>query len=640
MRSRPDIPLASDLNLFSWSGPKPSDRTLQFLRRHDLVDELDGDMRVLVEQVQEIAERRPMAEHVYASSEIAFIAGKQLEDEKKLGDALDLYGTSVAQAYMFLLSDEFDNTRNPYDPIFRRASDLYNGALESAMRVANQKGKLKPGEKTVIRTATNDFEIRVVTRGKRRPEDFDHLEFVSDYKLTGLKNLYRTYGLGVPLIAVHSRKASTDRADPSQEGDNRDAATRYYAPGMAFPVTAFLRVIPDATKVGSDGKRKHFCELELYDPLDGSDIVVNNRLVPLETDLTTPLAFSLNDPTFQRANTATRGLIDPVKSSEVQGLYMLEPYDPDKIPVLMVHGLWSNLITWMEMFNDLRGTREIRDSYQFWFYLYPTGQPFWETAAQLRQELAEAKDLLDPQYANPALDEMILVGHSMGGLIARLQTLESGDDFWNLISDGSIDDIDASDELKRKLADAMYFHPDRSIKRVVTIASPHRGSNLSNDATQWLGRKLINLPKSVAYTTERLLKDNKEVVKAETLRKMQTSIDTLAPDSPILPVMLQAQSAPWTKYHNVVGLIPEEKVFSRVAGESDGVVTVESAHLDDVESEVTVESDHGNVHRHPRAILEVQRILLMHLAENRNRHRQQVADPKLTGLPKIDRSQK
>ena len=115
--------------------------------------------------------------------------------------------------------------------------------------------------------------------------------------------------------------------------------------------------------------------LELHDPLRSTDVSANGRLVPLETDLSTPLAYSLNDPAFQQANIATRGLLNPAKSQEHQGLYLLEPYDPDKIPVLMIHGLWSSLVTWMEMFNDLRGIEEIRDHYQFWFYLYPSGQP-------------------------------------------------------------------------------------------------------------------------------------------------------------------------------------------------------------------------------------------------------------------------
>ena len=331
VRNRPATPLATDLNLFSWRGPKPSDRTLQFLRRHDLVDELDDDPQELLNRVQAIVEQRPTAENIYAFSEIAFIGGKQLEDENKMGAALDMYGASVAQAYNFLLGDAYRDSRNPYDPIFRRASDLYNGALESALRIVDKQGKLKPGESHTISTATQEFEIRVVTRGKRRPEEFDQLKFVSDYELTGLKNQYHTYGLGVPLIAVHSGKPA-DAGNEFSTSATLDAASQYYAPGMAFPVTAFLRVLPDSSMSPTGEKRKHFCELELYDPTDGTDIVVNDRLVPLETDVSTALAYSLNDPTFQKANIATIGLLDVERSREVQGLYMLEPTIPIRFP--------------------------------------------------------------------------------------------------------------------------------------------------------------------------------------------------------------------------------------------------------------------------------------------------------------------
>ena len=109
---------------------------------------------------------------------------------------------------------------------------------------------------------------------------------------------------------------------------------------------------------------------------------------------------------------------------------MLEPYEPGKIPVLMVHGLWSSPMTWMEMFNDLRSVPEIRKHYQFWFYEYPTGQPFWVSAAQMRHDLAKLRDVLDPRHLEPALDQMVLVGHSMGGLVSRLQTVDSGDGYW------------------------------------------------------------------------------------------------------------------------------------------------------------------------------------------------------------------
>ena len=188
--------------------------------------------------------------------------------------------------------------------------------------------------------------------------------------------------------------------------------------------------------------------------------------------------------------------------------------------------------------------------------------------------------------------------------------------------------------MRRELAEAMFFHPNRSIKRVVTIASPHRGSNFSNDATRWLGRKLIQLPEAVVSATESLVKNNEDILKTDALRKMQTSIDTLSPDSPILPLMLDAPKAPWTTYHNIAGILSEDRMLSRVAGESDGIVTFESAHLDEAESEISVDSDHSNVHRHPRAILEVQRILLKHLSDLREAHQQRVANPELSRLPR------
>ena len=148
----------------------------------------------------------------------------------------------------------------------------------------------------------------------------------------------------------------------------------------------------------------------------------------------------------------------------------------------------------MDMFNDLRGTPEIRNHYQFWFYTYPTGQPFWLSAAQLRSELAEVRRNLDPALQSQTLDELVLVGHSMGGLVAKMQTVESGSDYWRLVSDGPSNQLDAPDPVVESLRDALYFGPNPSIKRVITIASPYRGSQFANGATQWLGRRIITLP--------------------------------------------------------------------------------------------------------------------------------------------------
>ena len=236
--------------------------------------------------------------------------------------------------------------------------------------------------------------------------------------------------------------------------------------------------------------------------------MVAGRRVPLESDLTTPLAYFLSNPEMN-LDTATEGLLEPGRSAEkacrallkkqpsrpIEGLYMVQPYEPGKIPVLMVHGLWSSPMTWMEMFNDLRSQPEIRDHYQFWFYLYPTGQPFWLSAAQLRHDLAKVRDMLDPSHEEPALDQMVLIGHSMGGLVSRLQTLPSGDD---LLATGEPRAALANQSRRRRCGEncrrRSTFSPTR--RSAAWSPSPRRtaAATFSNQTTQWLLDKLIHLP--------------------------------------------------------------------------------------------------------------------------------------------------
>ncbi len=573
---------------------------MQWLRRYDLVEQLDGDPEKLVENVQQIVARHGSAENTYVLTELALLSGKRAEAMRHNSSAFDLYGIAVSNAYVFLLDEQFDLLRNPYDPRFRQACDVYNTALESGMRLAKARGPLTPGTRMTIRTAEQEIDVAIVSRGSWRPEQIERIEFVSDYELQGLKNHYRTFGLGVPLIAV----CRPDRSQPTEQ---------FYAPGMSVPATAFLRVLPRDIQ-----QKKWLCTLELHDPLISTDIDVDGHLVPLETDLSTPLAYSLSDPTFQRTDISLRGLINPDRSQSVQGLYMLEPYDPRKIPVLMVHGLWSSPMTWMEMFNDLRGNREIRDNYQFWFYLYPTGQPFWITAAQMRQDLADRPPRARSGARLPALDQMVLVGHSMGGLVSKLQTIESGDDFWNLVSDRPFEELHgvgrstpaaAPDSvLPSEPVDSPRDHDwhappwQRVRQRLHPVAGPQR---------------VIRLPEAFVATTRRLLADNRDLLNDNRLLRINTSIDSLAPDSPMFPLMLRSPRAPWVKYNNIVGMLPDRRVISRVAGNGDGVVSFDSAHLEDADSETIVPEDHVMVHRHPRAVLEMQRILFEHLTDIR-----------------------
>ena len=604
LRSVPRSPLAGQLMLTSWSGPRPTPRTMQVLRRYDLVGELDGDPRVQVDKLQAVFSNAPSPENLYSLAELSFLGGRKLE-AKNEDAALDLYGAAVNHAYMYLFDARFAPQRNPYDPQFRKACDLYNGALENSMRIVRKRQGLLPGKSHSIESGGQHWDVTIVVNGNRwRPEDFVRFEFASDYEVQGLSNQYETYGLGVPLIAVCKNVRTQG---PQSE---------FIPPELSFAVTAFLRVLPDAGATAENTAAAHHCVLELYDPLVSTDIVLGDRRIPLESDLSTPLAYFLNDPRFDRL--ATAGLLMSAGENTIRGLYMLEPYEPGKIPVLMVHGLWSSPLTWMEMFNDLRSLREIRDHYQFWFYVYPTGQPFWNSAAQMREDLAHVRQVIDPQHREPALDQMVLVGHSMGGLVSRLQTIDSGEDFWRMCSDRPFSEVKASPEERQVLAQTYFFHPNPSVRRVITIGTPHQGSKFANDTTRWLAEKLITLPERTLQGRDELARENPGVFRTASLCEVKTSLDSLAPESPVFSVLASAKRPAWVKYHNIVGVVPRKGILGWIAHNGDGAVSYRSAHVEGVASELVVPADHLTVHRHPLSVLEVQKILLLHLDELRS----------------------
>ena len=598
-RSIRENPLATNLKLVTFRGPEVSERTWHTLNRFGLEDQYAADRNKCFAKIRQTINESPDSDLVYALSELSYVEGKKAERSGDSLNALNHYGIALTNSYDYLFSDDLQITRNAFDPQFRAACDLYNESLEDTLRILCSEHRIEPGSNYTISTPDREFIVRTEMRGKWKPEEFDRYEFVSDFDIETLNNRHTTYGLGVPLIAVR------------KPADKSDARERYYPSGLSYAVSAMMRCSP-----GTSGKRtgeSSTCVLEFFDPLEANQIEIAKQWVPLETDLTTPLAYFLDSPEFRKRNHATEGLLDPDGSQERRGIYMLEPYAPERIPVLMVHGLWSSPLTWMDMFNDLRSFPEIRERYQFWFYLYPSGQPFWISAQQLRTDLASMRGSFDPGHRDQAVDNMVLVGHSMGGLVSRLQTMDSGDDFWKIVSDQPANELKGAKEDRVKLVSTLFFKPNQSVGRVITIGTPHRGSDFSNDYTQWLARKFIKLPQMFVSTGQRLTRENPDFFRDTDLLTAVNAVDSLSPKSPIFPVMLRAKKSSNVKFHNIIGVLEKPSLLSSKSRKSDGVVEYASAHMDDVESEIMVDAEHTRIHMTGKAIFEVRRILLEHL---------------------------
>src|SRR5262249_23537168 len=123
------------------------------------------------------------------------------------------------------------------------------------------------------------------------------------------------------------------------------------------------------------------------------------------------------------------GVID-----EKSRLAALSPYKPGRMPVVLVHGTGSSAGRWADMVNEIDNDPRISEHFQFWLFSYNTGNPILYSAMLLRESLSTALERLDPEHKDPALRNMVVIGHSQGGLLTKLTAIESDNRFWDQFS--------------------------------------------------------------------------------------------------------------------------------------------------------------------------------------------------------------
>ena len=294
---------------------------------------------------------------------------------------------------------------------------------------------------------------------------------------------------------------------------------------------------------------------------------------------------------------------------EPTGLSLLRPYRRGKVPVVFVHGLWASPWTWSRMVESLEADAALRDRYQFWTFGYSTGDPIPYSALLLRRDLADVRRKFDPDGTDAAFDRMVLVGHSMGGLLAKMMVQDSGIRLWRLISDRPFDELAGEAHDRELFHSALIFQPRPEVRRVLFIATPHRGSHVDRGRLEHLGSRLVRLPDPLRASHQRLMVRNGPDFFVERFRKgLPTSIDELEWQSPILMALDQLGLATTIKVHSIIA---DRRNPPRVGG-SDGLVPYESAHLDGAVSELLVSSGHL-CQDHPAVIREVRRILAEHV---------------------------
>ena len=504
--------------------------------------------------------------------------------EQAITGAEQLQWTNPNRAIGFYLSGVESATRelrkNPKDRIALRD---YNFALSRVFSVIRD-APFEPWTRPLNVPAPSGGEYllthRAIANRLWRPQDYelipaDELDVRGKFVVPRLTR----EGAGAALIAVRTPQAPEIRQ-------------RFIPPRIYLAVTA----------VAHFARRK--CEIEFIDPLATETVNISGRTLPSRADFTAPIALGLSRERPEKIGFAA--MLNPEKFAYAERLIQIQPYDPNKIPVVFVHGLQDTPVAWVPMVNALWADPALRRNYQVCVFSYPSGYPVQYSALLLRREL-EAFDRTFPHHR-----PIVLVGHSMGGIMCRLMITDSGGDkLWRYFFGNPPAETKLSSETKALLEEALIFTPRRDVARIIFISTPHRGSVL---AQNWIGR----IGSSLIRKSVRVMNAGPEILQASVvqedptvlkLNRLPNSIDTLSPNDPFVKEMNMLLMAKRIPYHSIIG----DRGRGDTPNSSDGVVPYWSSHLEGAESEKIVPSGHGAEHT-PQGIAEVLRILHEHIA--------------------------
>ena len=569
---------------------KPSASTVAVLHRYDLDRLVAGQPEEAVRQLHQKAVSTGERDLLFALAEMSYVAGDHIRRSLKPWDprdARDYYLGAAVYAWLFLFGEGPDARPGFLDPRLREAADFYNYGLGLALvdrKDTNGLVRLQAGQR---RLPVGSLELRLnLTNIPASLDEFEQFLLADQFRVRGLSVRNREPGIGAPLLAIR-------RFDP-ELGFRR-----------CLPATVFLRLPRSLAEVNAGGGSG---SLELYSAFGEPKVAIGNERVPLEIDLTTHMAYVLNQSFVW--DLGMMQFLAPAQRVRSQ-LIPFNSFRPERIPVVYVHGTFSSPVAWAELNNTLAADPVLRRYYQIWSFTYSSGNALPISAAELRDALTAKVKELDPEGTNALLRQMVIIGHSQGGLITKLTATQTGDKIWRAISDKPVEEIPGSAEQHARLRRLLFLEPLPFVSRVIFISTPHRGSYLvSGFARRW-ARRLISLPSKRFQVTRDAVSLSKTDPTQRFLKgEGPTSLDSMSPKNPGLLALADIPVAPTIKAHSIIPVLGDGDLQNG----RDGVVAYTSAHVDYVESELVVRGEHS-CQNLPATMEEVRRILRKHLKE-------------------------
>ena len=427
--------------------------------------------------------------------------------------------------------------------------------------------------------------------GERRlPKE---LVAASSLRFTGLRNVYRRDGFGADMVAVLEADDGRERAEPFTE----------------MEVPAITAIISFRGNTLDEVLRTQEIDLIAFDPYRYETVKIAGAEVPLAANFTAGYALWLAQSGFSRR--ALRGVLGRGGGVSAPHVYLMQPYDPDRRVLITLHGLASSPEAWLNVANEILGDETLRRRFQVWQLVYPTNAPIAFNNLNIRATIERTLQHFDPTGTALASSEIVLVGHSMGGVLARLMVSSSGDALKPaFIAERGLNEQHLEAVLP-EFGPYLEFQPMPQVTRAVFIAAPHRGTSFADRRISRWAAGLVLLPYDLLDTVTNLNRTLTAIGADQpgnpTLR-VPNSIENLSDQSLFLRLADTMPISPDVQYHSIIANNTPNRPLE---DSNDGVVPYRSAHLPGAASEKVIESWHS-VQETPAAILELRRILRSH----------------------------
>ncbi|MCI2260800.1 esterase/lipase family protein [Xanthomonas indica] len=575
------------------SAARPSDAALQTLNVAGLdAARCTATVAPCVEQLlgnTDLDQERALA----TASELSLLAAQRAAKQQPDGDAtLAAWLQAARYAYSYL----FFSGRTPSERAFEerqtQVRDYYNYAVQQAVTALFARYRRHPPathDAGAQIAALPEWTVTLDASGIGSPKDMPMPEAMlaaSGLRFDGLRSVYRRDGFGAEMVAVLPRPA------PDAIGA-ADAAPAYS--DMPTPnLTVLLRFDGRTLKEVLAG---HSAHVEVHDPSLSERVATGGADVPLAANFSAGYGVWMARAGF--AAQSLRTLLGLGHGIDRPHVFLTQPYDPNRRVLVLLHGLASSPEAWVNLANDLLGDPQVRARYQIWLVYYPTNLPIPYTHLQVRTALQQTLDQFDPQRRSVSAHDMVLIGHSMGGVLARLMVSSSdGERLWRTLFDGAALDPQARQALQARLGPMLHFAPMPEVSEAIFLATPQRGTPEAAGTLGELARAVIGLPR-------RVLDQFKDIAGKDMLGPLPNSIDSLSDRDPFILAAAQLPISPQVTYHSIIG---QEDPRVPLTQSSDGIVPYWSAHLPGAASETVVVSGHS-VQQTPQAILQIRRLL-------------------------------